>query len=154
MPFFKIFKGLSSELPSSKKEGQVYLTTDTGNLYVDVSDSNRIAVNAEKLSSPRKINIKGAVQGGQFDGSKDTDIIVTLGNVEAEKVQFDDGKTFQEKYNSGELNGPIGPAGKDGTPGTNGANGKDGISPTVAVSKSGTVTTIKITDAAGEKPQL
>ncbi len=128
---------------------------------------------------------------------------------EASGVTFEDGETFQQKYESGELKGEKGdrgeqgPAGKDGsagaggtqgpkgdpgsvfTPtvaadgtlswtnngslenpspvnikgpkgdtganGTNGAAGKDGVSPTVKVSKSGTVTTVEITDASGKQ---
>lgn len=39
--------------------------------------------------------------------------------------------------------------GADGAPGANGTNGADGVSPTVTISKTGTVTTITITDATG-----
>jgi hypothetical protein len=47
--------------------------------------------------------------------------------------------------------GRDGDPGKDGEEGQPGADGKDGVSPTVAVSKSGKVTTITITDAKGTK---
>ena len=42
-------------------------------------------------------------------------------NAEADGVTFDDGETFQEKYNSGELKGPQGRAGEQGPTGP-GAN--------------------------------
>ena len=43
--------------------------------------------------------------------------------------------------------------GNDGKDGTNGTNGKDGVSPTVSISKSGTTTTITITDKNGTHTQ-
>lgn len=55
-----------------------------------------------------------------------------IDSVTADKVTFADGETFQQKYDSGELTGPVGltgPAGadgKDGSPGKDGADGKDG----------------------------
>ncbi len=52
------------------------------------------------------------------------------------------------------MNGKNGSDGKDGQPGADGKDGspgKDGVSPTVAVSKSGKVTTVTITDANGTK---
>ena len=49
------------------------------------------------------------------------------------------------------LQGPPGEKGDPGADGTNGQNGADGFSPTVEVSKSGTVTTISITDKTGVK---
>ncbi|MBR3334318.1 MAG: collagen-like protein [Clostridia bacterium] len=45
--------------------------------------------------------------------------------------------------------GPAGPAGSDGAPGQDGAPGADGFSPRATVSKSGNVTTLTVTDAAG-----
>ena len=47
--------------------------------------------------------------------------------------------------------GDKGDKGDPGAPGVDGQNGADGFSPTVDVSKSGTVTTISITDKAGVK---
>lgn len=49
------------------------------------------------------------------DKLKDIDVDVT-----ADEVTFADGETFQQKYDSGELTGPIG---KDGDPGPAGADG-------------------------------
>ncbi len=51
------------------------------------------------------------------------------------------------------LQGEQGIAGKDGTNGKDGTDGKDGVSPTVSISKSGTVTTITITDKNGTHTQ-
>ena len=45
------------------------------------------------------------------DKLKDIDVDVT-----ADEVTFADGETFQQKYDSGELNGETGPAGADGAP--------------------------------------
>lgn len=53
-------------------------------------------------------------------------------NVTADQVRFTDGDTFQDKFDSGELVGPVGPQGepgvpgKDGDPGPAGADGAQG----------------------------
>ncbi len=70
---------------------------------------------------------------------------VTIG---AGDIAFEDGETFQQKLDSGELRGQDGKPGADGTGGT---PGKDGVSPTVKVSKADGVTTIEITDASGKQ---
>ncbi len=49
------------------------------------------------------------------------------------------------------IKGPQGATGPAGPTGPAGAKGTDGVSPTVKVSKSGTVTTVTFTDAAGDK---
>ena len=46
--------------------------------------------------------------------------------VTANDVKFEDGTTFQEKYNSGELKGEPGKDGEPGRDGIDGTNGKDG----------------------------
>ena len=73
----------------------------------------------------------------------------------ADAVTFEDGETFQQKYDSGELTGPQGPkgetgpqgpAGKDGTQGPQGPagdNGQDGAQgPQGPAGKDGTTPTI------------
>lgn len=55
MALFKVFRGTSEELESiaeKKVDGQVYFTTDTGNLYIDVQkdlegEVERIQINAK-----------------------------------------------------------------------------------------------------------
>lgn len=46
MALFKIYKGTCDELPKNYHEGYAYLTTDEGNLYVDIDAATRIQVNA------------------------------------------------------------------------------------------------------------
>ena len=60
-------------------------------------------------------------------------------DVTADEVTFDDGETFQQKYDSGELKGG------DGAPGKDGAAGKDGVSATHSWSG----TTLTVTSASG-----
>lgn len=48
MALFKISKGLKNNLPSNKIEGYCYFTTDDGKFHIDVSNSQRITINAEK----------------------------------------------------------------------------------------------------------
>lgn len=54
--YFNIKKGLSSALPSTKKEGTVYFTTDNGKLYIDTSNSARVAINAVKADQAGTLN--------------------------------------------------------------------------------------------------
>lgn len=49
--------------------------------------------------------------------------------VTANDVKFEDGTTFQEKYNSGELKGEPGEPGERGIQGVPGTPGKDGYTP-------------------------
>lgn len=87
MALFKISKGAAKNLPSKKTEGYCYVTTDEKKFYVDVSNSDRICLNAEyadKLKTPRGIAIAGgavadAQYGATFDGSQD--ITIPLGTV-------------------------------------------------------------------------
>jgi hypothetical protein len=79
------------------------------------------------------------------------------------KIQTEINAALAQAKASGEFKGDkgdTGPAGKDGATGATGPAGKDGIdgqpgadgvSPTVAVSKSGKVTTVSITDKNGTK---
>lgn len=54
MTSFKILRGLSAKLPSSKTDGLAYFCTDTGDLYIDYKDSagviQRKLVNGDALS--------------------------------------------------------------------------------------------------------
>jgi hypothetical protein len=38
---FKIFKGNAASLPSTKNEGYMYITQDQGDIYVDISSTER-----------------------------------------------------------------------------------------------------------------
>lgn len=40
----KIKKGLKATMPSQIEEGTIYVTTDTGVMYADVSSSERIRI--------------------------------------------------------------------------------------------------------------
>ena len=44
MALLKFKKGLFSALPATKSEGTVYITSDTREMYVDVSADTRIAI--------------------------------------------------------------------------------------------------------------
>ena len=46
MALFKILKGQEKNLPANKTEGWAYVTTDEGNMYVDVSASKRVKIGA------------------------------------------------------------------------------------------------------------
>jgi hypothetical protein len=38
---FKIFKGNAAKLPTNKTEGYMYITQDQGDIYVDISSTER-----------------------------------------------------------------------------------------------------------------
>lgn len=44
MALFKILKGTKANLPATKTEGQMYITTDDPGIYVDTNSSTRIQV--------------------------------------------------------------------------------------------------------------
>lgn len=67
---------------------------------------------------------------------------------EAKGVMFEDGQTFQQKYDNGELTGPQGIKGEQGN---DGPAGTDGVSPKVAVTDIAGGHKVTITDAAGPK---
>ena len=66
--------------------------------------------------------------GRNFTAKDHADLIAEIQEAaktaEAGGVTFDDGETFQEKYNSGELVGPIGKTGATGKDGPQGPTGK------------------------------
>ena len=75
MALFKILKGLSTNLPSTYKEGFCYFTTDDGKMYIDTTSAagGRVCLNAakaDKLKTARTITLSGDVSGSvNFDGS-------------------------------------------------------------------------------------
>ena len=42
MASFKMSRGLSSKLPTTKTDGVIYFCTDTNELYIDYKDSNNV----------------------------------------------------------------------------------------------------------------
>ena len=46
MALFKILRGSKENLPEKKTDGYCYFTTDTGMFYIDISDNERLALNA------------------------------------------------------------------------------------------------------------
>lgn len=54
MALFKAYKGQKQFLPTSKVEGHIYFTTDTGELYVDVSNTERVQLTARDAQSLKK----------------------------------------------------------------------------------------------------
>ena len=53
MASFKIARGLSTKLPTTKVDGALYFCTDTHELYIDYKNSNntivRVGINASQL---------------------------------------------------------------------------------------------------------
>lgn len=68
----KFKKGKEANLPISKTEGAVYVTTDTGKMYVDVSTTERKQVYGGKLTIGNQV----------FDGTSNITIPVYNGTVE------------------------------------------------------------------------
>lgn len=55
MALFKILRGSIKNLPTTKTEGYMYITEDVGDIYVDMSNSERVRLNAEAAEKIRKI---------------------------------------------------------------------------------------------------
>lgn len=83
MALFKISKGVSSNLPTSYKEGYCYFTTDDGKMYIDTTNdmNGRVCLNAntaDKLKTARTITLQGDIIGSvDFDGSENV-IMTTI----------------------------------------------------------------------------
>lgn len=56
MALFKILKGNKSTLPTTLNEGYMYITKDTGDIYVDISADNRLHLNANEAYKLRDDN--------------------------------------------------------------------------------------------------
>lgn len=54
MAFFKLYKGVQAELPVAIHEGYAYFCTDTGNFYLDFSDTERRQFSGEYAEKLRK----------------------------------------------------------------------------------------------------
>lgn len=90
------------------------------------TDSNALPAAARALANEKQDKLTGTA--GQFVGFG-PDGNATPKNVTAGDVTFSDGKTFQQKYDAGQLTGPVGPPGPQGPKGIQGPAGADGKSP-------------------------
>lgn len=113
-----------------------------GNGAAGTYDTYRITFTDGNTFDFRVYNGRNGTNGASGDGSGDmstsiydtknkaTDIFDyvdnAVGDISAGNVTFDDGKTFQEKYDAGELTGPTGPTGATGPAGATGATGQRG----------------------------
>lgn len=85
--------------------------------------------NYENLSNKPQIN------NVELIGNKTLEELGIKQTYTADDIEFNDGETFQQKYDSGELKGEKGDTGEQGIPGEkgepgqNGANGVDGYTP-------------------------
>ena len=85
MALFKILKGNENNLPTTKTPGYMYITEDQGNIFVDLSTTERIQLNAKnastsnKWAAPMKLSLTGDASGSTtFDGSNEASITVTV----------------------------------------------------------------------------
>ena len=130
---FQIYNGADGEGSGDfKADGTVPMT---GNLQMG---TNRITGLADPVSDQDAAS-KGYVDGAYIPASQKGGAggVATLDesgklsaaqrpDYTASDVTFQDGETFQQKYDSGELTGPAGPKGDDGAPGADGQDGADG----------------------------
>ncbi len=130
---FQVYNGADGEGSGDlKADGTVPMT---GNLLMG---ENRITGLADPIADTDAVS-KGyvdgayipAVQKGQAEGVATLDESGKLAAAQrpvytASDVTFQDGETFQEKYDAGELTGPQGQPGADGAAGPAGADGAAG----------------------------
>lgn len=72
MAKIKFYKGKEANLPTSITEGVVYVTTDTGKMFIDMDSDNRKQIFGAKLTIGNQV----------FDGSADLTIPIYNGNIE------------------------------------------------------------------------
>lgn len=76
MALFKILKGASSNLPTTKTAGYCYFTTDTKLFYIDIDNSTRVVLNAEQANTLTVTNngtattLKAVVDNGTLSSSE------------------------------------------------------------------------------------
>jgi hypothetical protein len=75
---FKINRGSKANLPEAKTEGWMYITEDVGEIYVDLSATERIKLNAEAAEKIRKITYNE--DGSYTEVSLDYDDLKNLQN--------------------------------------------------------------------------
>lgn len=72
MAKIKFKKGKEINLPTSKTEGAVYVTTDSGKMFIDISETERKQIYGGKLT----------IGSQTFDGTSDITIPIYNGTVE------------------------------------------------------------------------
>ena len=123
MALFKIFKGNKANLPKAITPGFLYITEDTGDIYIDTSTSTRKQLNAHEADILRNnptISLTGDVTSSAttFTGEQDISITATLAN-------------------SGVVSGSYGPTGN-----VNGSNGTAINVPQITVDSKGRITNV------------
>lgn len=121
---------MNNELDFENNKPQVSFESTINNLEFQ-APQNVVggATNYIALSNKPKIN------GVELVGNKTLEDLGIKQEYTANDITFEDGTTFQEKYNSGELNGADGKDGytpiknKDYFDGKNGVDGKNGYTP-------------------------
>lgn len=112
MADLRMLKGISSKLPKTMSDGNVYYTYDDSLFHIDFIDEdgnlNRKAVNAEKansLAENRTIALEGDVTGSaSFDGSGDVVIKTKAGNEFFIKlIDIDNNLPYYVQMKSGRL---------------------------------------------------
>jgi hypothetical protein len=83
MSQLSILKGLSSSLPSTITDGNIYITTDTNKIYID-NGNTRFQINAQYadyatvLKNARTLNVNlSSTEGASFDGSENATLGVS-----------------------------------------------------------------------------
>lgn len=123
MALFKIFKGNKENLPKTITPGFLYITEDTGDIYIDTSIGARKQLNAHEANILRNnptISLTGDVTSSAttFNGESDINITSTLAN-------------------SGVVSGSYGPTGD-----ANGSNGTAINIPQITVDSKGRITNV------------
>ena len=96
MALFKILKGQEKNLPTNKTEGWAYVTTDEGNMYVDVSTSKRVKIGSHADTASR-LNISSTDNAiARFNG--------TDGTIQNSRAIIDDtGNVIFNNSNGGDI---------------------------------------------------
>lgn len=124
------------------KDISIDIADENEDIILEDADNTNIEIEANPragsgTSDYNNLTNKPKINNVELTGNKTLQDLGIKQEYTADDIEFSDGETFQQKYNSGELTGPkgdtgdTGPAGADGT---DGADGEDGISITTVTS--------------------
>lgn len=130
------------------KEIEIDIKEDNINIEIDKNEKVYVGDGTGGTSNYNDLENKPQINGVPLEGNKTSKDLGIKQEYTANDITFEDGETFQQKYDNGELKGDKGDTGANGQ---NGEDGQDGFSPTVTTTPISNGTKVSITDRTGTK---
>lgn len=155
-----VIKNIEEEIDGLNHNFTINYTNGTSFKFTIKDGEN---ASSEGTSDYNDLDNKPQINGVPLEGNKTSEDFGIKQEYTANDITFEDGETFQQKYDNGELKGekgepgPQGEPGIDGEPGPQGnpgpagVDGENGFSPTVTTTSIENGTKIDITDVNGVK---